>query len=74
MTINAAVMEENIFYLLIFSFLLSGTKTMRDVEFGHAMSPEFGGKWETERLNIRFPPPTLLCARYSVKLSILMLI
>ena len=23
--------------------------------------PEFGGKWETERLNARFPLSTLLC-------------
>ena len=33
----------------------------------HAMPPEFGRKWETECLNTRFPLPTLLCARYSVK-------
>ena len=37
------------------------------------MSPELGGKWETECLNTRFPLFTLLfaaalCERYSVKL------
>ena len=29
------------------------------------MPSEFGGKWETECLNIRFPLSTLLCAGYS---------
>ena len=32
------------------------------------MPPEFGRKWGTECLNIRFPLPTLQCAGYSVKL------
>ena len=36
----------------------------------HAMSPEFGGRWGAECLNTRFPLPTLLYARYSVKLKI----
>ena len=31
-----------------------------------AMPPEFGRKWGTECLNIRFPLPTLLCAEYNV--------
>ena len=34
-----------------------------------AMPPEFGGKWGTECLNIRFALPTLLCSGYSVKLN-----
>ena len=39
-------------------------------EFRHSTMPQkFGGKWGTERLNNRFPLPTLLCAGYSVKLN-----
>ena len=34
----------------------------------HAMTPEFGRKWRTECLSIRFPLPTLLRAGFSVKL------
>ena len=36
-----------------------------------AIPPEFGRKWGTECLNIRFPLPTLLCAGYSVKLILI---
>ena len=36
----------------------------------HAMPPEFGGNWGTECLNTRFPLPTPLCTRYSVKLIV----
>ena len=36
----------------------------------HAMPPELGGKSGTECLNTRFPLPILLCAGYSVKLSL----
>ena len=46
----------------IFPFLRSGHVTQ------HVKPPEFGRKWGTECLNIRFPLPTLLCAGYSVKL------
>ena len=34
----------------------------------HVMPPEFSEKWGTEKLYIRFPLLTLLCAAYSVKL------
>ena len=34
----------------------------------YAMPLDFGRKWATECLNIMFPLPTLLYARYSVKL------
>ena len=34
----------------------------------HAMPSDSGRKWGTECLNIMLPPPTLLCAGYSMKL------
>ena len=36
----------------------------------HAMPSEFGGKSGTECINTRVPLVTLLCAGYSVKLSL----
>ena len=36
----------------------------------HTILLELGGKWETEFNNTRFPLPTLLCVRNSVKILI----
>ena len=38
----------------------------------HAMPPKFGRKWRREYFITRFPLSTMLCARYSVKLKILL--
>ena len=40
----------------------------------YTMPPELGGKWATEYLNTRLPLPTLLCAGYSVKLIICLIL
>ena len=40
----------------------------------HTMPSKFGGKWGMECLSTRFSLPTLLCARYTVKLILINLI
>ena len=63
---------EEVKYLFTFisSFRRSGVKQSAALSSAtqHTMPSELGGKWGTECLNTRFPLPTLLCARYSVKL------
>ena len=61
---------EEMKYLFKFIFAFSRSGAVENVTFSsatqHAMLPEFGGMWETECLNTRFPLPALLCAGYSV--------
>ena len=56
-------------YIIISSTWCRGKSAALSSATQHAMPPEFGGKWETECLNTRFPRPTLLCAGYSVKMK-----
>ena len=69
--VRSPLEEMKYLFTFIFSFLRSGVEAKSAALSSapqHAMLPELGGKWVTECLNTRFPPPTLLCARYSVKL------
>ena len=56
----------------ILSFLCSGVKSKHDIEFP-PLNSQFlknsAPNRDTPCLNTRFPPPTLLCKRYSVKLK-----
>ena len=60
----------NIYLNLYFHFfpLVSRLSAALSSATQHAMPPEFGRKWRTECLNIKFPLPTLLYEGYSVKL------
>ena len=55
-------------YITIYLILVSRLTVALSSATQHAMCPEFGRKWETECLNTRFPLPTEMYARYSVKL------
>ena len=65
--------REEIKYLFTFIFhffaLVSRTSAALSSATQHAMYSEFGRKWGTECLNIRFPLPALQSAGYSVKLK-----
>ena len=56
-------------YIFISSLWCRGESAALSSATQHAIPPEINGKWGMECLNIRFPMPTLLCARYSVKLK-----
>ena len=60
----------NMYLNLYFHFLalLSRQSVALGSAIQQAMPLEFGGEWVTECLNTKFPMPTLLCARYIVKL------
>ena len=60
----------NIYLFLHFHFvaLVSRQSAALSSATEHAMPLEFDGKWGTECHNTRFLLPTLLCAKYSVKL------
>ena len=49
--------------------MAQGHKGVRINKTGCGFDSEFGGKWETECLNTRFPLPILLYAEYCVKLK-----
>ena len=64
---------EKIKYLFKFIFrfafaLVSWQSAAFSAATQRAMLSGFGGKWDTECLNSKFPLPNLLCAGYSVKL------
>ena len=56
--------EVKYLFKFIFSLLCSGVEqgAVLSSTTEQAMSPEFGGKWETECLNTKSPLPSLLCA------------
>ena len=60
--------KRNIYLYFHFFALVSRRSAVLSLATQYAMPPEFGGKWGSENLNTRFPLPTLLCARCSVKL------
>ena len=61
-----SIRRKEIFNIFIILFWCRGMALSSATQY--AMTLEFGGKWETECFNIRFPMPNLLCAWYSVKL------
>ena len=67
---RSALEEFNIYLNLCFCFLVLAWRQNAVLSSPtlHAMPAEFGRKWATEYLNIKFPLPILLCAGYSVKL------
>ena len=62
--------KSNIYLNLYFHFfaLVARQSAKFSSATQNAMPPELGGKWKTKYLNTRLLLPTLLCARYSVKL------
>ena len=57
--------------IFILIYMVSRYSAALSFAIQHAIPPEFGGKWETECVNTRFPLPTVLCAGYSVKLFLI---
>ena len=60
----------NIYLYLYFNFfaLVARQSAALSYTTQHAIPLEYHGKWKTECLNAKFPPPIPLCAGYSVKL------